>query len=142
RARLAEGVVAATPESAAYGRMDLLTVVSHELGHLMGFDHEDAGGLPVMDNQLAAGTRYLLASGGVAAARKDPVEEPAVPAPIARIEWQSPLGEGWGAPLSLYEPVKAKKATGNFADFAPIKPAAGFDSMGRQLLGKDKGNTK
>jgi subtilisin-like proprotein convertase family protein/streptogramin lyase len=35
-------------------RMDLLTVLEHELGHLLGFDHEEGG---VMDDTLAAGTR-------------------------------------------------------------------------------------
>ncbi|HEY7510304.1 MAG TPA: amino acid adenylation domain-containing protein, partial [Vicinamibacteria bacterium] len=73
RARLAEGVVAATPGSTAYGRMDLLTVVTHELGHVMGFDHMTAGGLPVMVEELQAGMRYLVAPREAAAAR------PAVP---------------------------------------------------------------
>src|SRR5262249_33864397 len=34
------------------GRMDLPTVVSHELGHLLGFEHSDTG---VMETTLAAG---------------------------------------------------------------------------------------
>ena len=36
-------------------RMDLLTVVMHELGHLLGHEHEDTG---VMSETLAAGTRH------------------------------------------------------------------------------------
>ena len=35
-------------------RMDLLTVLEHEIGHLLGHDHDDAG---VMAETLAAGTR-------------------------------------------------------------------------------------
>ena len=35
-------------------RMDLLTVVMHELGHTLGYDHEDDG---VMAETLAAGVR-------------------------------------------------------------------------------------
>ena len=35
-------------------RMDLLTVLLHELGHLLGLDHEQTG---VMEQTLAAGTR-------------------------------------------------------------------------------------
>ena len=34
--------------------MDLLTVLEHEIGHLLGHDHDDAG---VMAETLAAGVR-------------------------------------------------------------------------------------
>ena len=40
-------------------RMDLLTVLTHEVGHLLGYDHE-AGG--VMQETLAAGTRPTVDS--------------------------------------------------------------------------------
>ena len=40
--------------------MDLLTVLEHELGHLLGFDHEQTG---VMEDTLAAGVR-VVPSGG------------------------------------------------------------------------------
>lgn len=36
--------------------MDLLTVLTHEFGHLLGFDDGTAG-QPVMDPRLEAGTR-------------------------------------------------------------------------------------
>ena len=48
----AEGRVAKAGPAA--GRMDLLSVVSHEVGHLLGLHHADHG---VMDDRLAAGTR-------------------------------------------------------------------------------------
>ena len=39
------------------GRMDLLTVLEHELGHLLGRDHEADG---VMQETLAARTRRII----------------------------------------------------------------------------------
>ncbi len=46
----------ATPNGLAPGRADLLTVVLHELGHVLGRGHEDHG---IMDDTLSLGTRRL-----------------------------------------------------------------------------------
>ena len=46
--------------SAAFERMDLLTVVMHEIGHVLGFEHEDAGQHPVMSESLQAGERLAV----------------------------------------------------------------------------------
>jgi hypothetical protein len=40
-----------------WNRMDLLTVLLHETGHLLGKEHESNG---VMADTLAAGTRYTI----------------------------------------------------------------------------------
>jgi hypothetical protein len=50
----------AKPNSDAYGKMDLLTAVSHEIGHYLGLDHDDANhDLPVMNDTLQSGYRYV-----------------------------------------------------------------------------------
>jgi Ca2+-binding RTX toxin-like protein len=49
----------AKPNSAASGKMDLLTAVSHEIGHYLGLDHHDAtSDSSVMSDSLESGTRY------------------------------------------------------------------------------------
>ena len=58
----ADGSLMALGDSDAYGLIDLLTVVTHELGHVLGFDHVD----PTLDADdlmratLDAGERRLL----------------------------------------------------------------------------------
>jgi Ca2+-binding RTX toxin-like protein len=47
----------ATGSSPAVGQMDLLTTLTHEIGHLLGYDHTTSGA--VMDQDLEAGTRAL-----------------------------------------------------------------------------------
>ena len=49
-----EADLTAKPHSDAYGRIDLLTVITHELGHLLGFDH---GSYPFMSETLQVGMR-------------------------------------------------------------------------------------
>jgi len=46
--------------SVAYAHMDLVTVLAHEVGHILGFTHADAAAHPVMGEDLAPGLRYLL----------------------------------------------------------------------------------
>jgi hypothetical protein len=48
------GKLKSTGTSDAFGAMDLLTVVSHEIGHLLGFDHGDSS---LMTESLATGVR-------------------------------------------------------------------------------------
>ncbi len=52
----------ALPGSPAFGRMDLLTVVEHELGHVLGLDDLDPGvaAHDLMTSTLGTGTRRLL----------------------------------------------------------------------------------
>ena len=54
----ASGRLIALPGGAASGRIDLLSVLIHELGHQAGFSHDDEG-TGVMSAELAVGERRL-----------------------------------------------------------------------------------
>lgn len=56
--------------SPASGKMDLLTAVTHELDHLLGFDHQDQG---VMAPTLAPGVRHTTPAIGRSEAKKQVV---------------------------------------------------------------------
>jgi hypothetical protein len=148
RVRLDRNVLAAAPESEAYGRFDLVTVVAHELGHMLGFDHDDAGRFAVMAEYLDPGVRYQINAEKALAV---------VPAfdlhsglggmgPDASIDWQGESGGSWRVELSPYAPPKSSQpVAANLAQFEvkPLKSQAGagaegFDRLGRELLGKGK----
>ena len=149
RVRLDSNILGAAPGSEAYGYIDLVTVVEHEIGHLLGFGHVDAGDYAVMRESLDPGVRYAL----------DPAPSTSV-APAfdafagyadvgggvnAGIDWRTEPEDGWEVKLSPYDTGRPRASASNFATFdvdlfAKLDTqshGAEFDRMGRALLGKD-----
>jgi hypothetical protein len=90
--------------SPAAGRVDLLTVLVHEFGHVLGLDHDQEGGAGVMGAVLAPGTRAL--SGFGPAQPGEGAVQPAFQAgqasnaevlPAAQRPWPAAFGEGLAA---------------------------------------------
>ncbi len=119
------GQLAAPPSSPAFGRPDLLTVVEHELGHVLGLDdlngNGHAGGL--MDELLDTGVRRLvfgldLPDAQVGTARNGSSDPLSVASALVRLQpvmmvapdWQfKPVGNGQlpeaGNGLLRFEPL-------------------------------------
>jgi hypothetical protein len=94
---------AASLGSQAYGKIDLLTVVQHELGHLLGFEH---GSIDLMGETLVAGVRISPAGATSAAA------VPAEPGIVTRPTIDAPgLGTLPSGPGATVPTTDAKAAT-------------------------------
>jgi hypothetical protein len=143
-------VFRAASESAAYGSYDLVTVVAHELGHALGFDHHSDERFPVLRDELDPGMRYAFTAAAPASETGRLLAQPAAAAmpsygfdmaggqgpSVAVVDWQASAGGDWGAQLSPYASAKtAPKLAPSIAPFAPPLP---FDGMGKALLGKGK----
>jgi Ca2+-binding RTX toxin-like protein len=144
------GSTAFTVTGEADTRMDLVSVVTHELGHLLGMDHEDAG---VMDAELELGVR-LLDAVKFDADPDAPVSDAQLKSLAAkaiqfgfdldtggggvsgRIDWQAERTgpSTWGGDFAAYTPEKSKAGAKNFSEYL----VKGFDSLGAALLGKGK----
>ncbi len=71
RGQNAEGELVAGSGSPAYGDMDLLTVVMHELGHVLGFEDLDPEAHDLMSATLDPGVRRLPEDGAIASVSLD-----------------------------------------------------------------------
>lgn len=165
--RFDRSTLTATAGSEAFERMDLLTVVMHELGHAIGFT--DGGtGYALMDEDLDPGVRYLLDELGLDELDPDQEIDDAVLASLAAkaadkagnipafdfdlaqpqvgvrsgIDWQS---DGWSTSYTPYaapeRPSSGGSSSSNFADYLVklFKSSdGGYDEMGKSLNKKAK----
>ena len=130
-------------DSDAAGRgwqtMDLLSVVTHELGHVLGFDHDTAGALPVMRDSLDAGTdsTVTVRDGSFVIDLGAAANTPAGFFAVAGMEQGQ---DASGAPkiLAPAAPNTKLETLAKLLDFGRSGKPGGFDSLGRALLGKTK----
>jgi hypothetical protein len=141
----------------AFAGMDLFSVVTHEIGHTLGFDHDDTDAHPVMRDQLDPGGHFtdlrlamepakwletwtILAACGFRSRSANSVN--------GTPSTGQGGGRGWKVRLSPYAPDKpVKNPSPNFAGFL-VKllgkdrggaQAAAYDSLGTELFGAKMG---
>ncbi len=156
--------LAMTVEGPASGRMDLVTVVMHEIGHVLGFDHTEAEVYAVMHEDLEPGVRYLLDDSGIDGNPAQPLADRTLTPPAnqaveravnwmasfggdgpkanlsgngSAIDWQA--GAAWTTSISPFSGGKVDNAaSANFADFLPlgVGDKHGAGGSGYDSLGK------
>ena len=91
------GRTAGRGRKALSGRMDLLSALTHEVGHLLGHDHAEGG---VMAETLAPGVRQADADSGLVAPESSPAFPPGV---------LGPRPEGAGRRSRLIRPHRTRR---------------------------------
>jgi hypothetical protein len=138
---------------------DLLTTVTHELGHVLGLRDNDHA-FDVMDGELDMVA--LIEATGFDADPDRPITDAMLRDLAARaaqleakglgfdVDWLAEGAERWMPGTSPYASGKAKDAPANVSEFfvklAAVKDAkaksGGFDSLGSSLLGAKGGKAK
>jgi hypothetical protein len=138
---VAPGELRAAPDSPAFGHMDLLTVVEHELGHVLGLSDLDPVAQPhdVLTVTLAPGTRRFptpLAGAVAPAAPAAPVAVPAPAAPVvsnpAAVAIQSAAVVVMGPPAPALVATAVVRGSGPATMVQP--PPAVFLTLGPSVL--------
>jgi hypothetical protein len=155
----------AAPGSGAQARMDLVTVLTHEIGHVLGFDHGDAGRYAVMHEDLDPGVRYLVDELGYDADPDHPVTDHDLVKLAAQAARHEEAKQSLGQPAFdwNYGPVAGARGSvdwtsgsasssdpagwdSGYSPYSPAKPdkaaknfsdflVKGFDSLGSSLFG-------
>jgi DNA-binding beta-propeller fold protein YncE len=140
----------AAPGSDAYGRVDLLTVVSHELGHVLGLSDLDAGssGHDLMTTTLEPGVRHVPTPQDILDVYQGWVPSATGPATFAPLGDRS-TGAASGPAFQLLNVVPSAAGSsglrnGDFSVSDPNDPAFGWAvrgtgsiANGAALLGED-----
>ena len=149
RMRLDGKFQAATTSGNALERIDLLTVVTHELGHVLGFDHGDASRLTVMGETLDVGQRVLpdsllsnrnVTSSGMKVIDSSGAQTVAAFLSRAGIDWTAGwMGvDGAKGPLNSFHDLGSLSSAVLLGSFASPAP---FSIFGSSLLSMDQWDT-
>ena len=114
----------AVADSPAAGQMDLLTVVTHELGHILGLPDVAASALPndLMDTELPTGVRRLPSAADIAALATGLLVPPQGTVPVTVIEFALPIASPASSPSTAagFSPRHSiQQARASASNFSP-----------------------
>jgi len=139
----------ALPGAIDSGRMDLATVVTHEVGHMLGF-RDNEPGLAAMHGDLEAG-ETLVAEARVTAPEQVPARTLAafdfgaapstlgLDAGLPVIDWKVNAAQNWSGAYAAFSADGAASFGANYSDYL-VRMAApsDYDGLGSALLNKGK----
>jgi hypothetical protein len=130
------------PNTVAPGRMDLLTVVEHELGHVLGQDDVDPSVAPnaLMTMTLASGVRRVVSpSDGLEAVESaqaplqtSPLADPT--APTGAVRWAQMLPDQLSSPMAVFADALLSVLAPAEANSAPQPSLSPSSPIGESIL--------